>query len=165
MNTQTIHPRHASAAATPGVRLEAAGEALIRATIAIVLGWVGAMKFTGYEAGAIEGLVASSPFTSWLYGFLSLQGAANLIGTVEIATAVLLIVGAWSARASVIGAAGSVLTFLVTGSFLLSAPVWEATLGGFPYLSVVPGQFLLKDLVLLAAALFLLGRSLQRVEQ
>jgi len=48
---------------------------------------------------------------------------------------------------------------------LLSAPVWEATWSGFPYLSVVPGQFLLKYLVLLAAALLLLGQSPQRVER
>lgn len=165
MTTQTIDSRQARASATPGVRLAAASQGLIRASIVIVLGWVGAMKFTGYEAGAIEGLVASSPLTAWLYSVLSLQGAANLIGMVEIATAALLIGGVWSARASVIGAAAAVLTFLVTSSYLLSAPVWEATLGGFPYLSVVPGQFLLKDLVLLAAALFLLGQSLQRVER
>lgn len=76
-----------------------------------------------------------------------------------------MVAGIWSARASVLGAAAAVITFLVTSSFLLSAPVWEATLGGFPYLSVVPGQFLLKDLVLLASAVVLLGWSLQRAEQ
>ena len=32
--------------------------------------------------------------------------------------------------------------------------------GGFPVLSVMPGQFLLKDLVLLGAALWTLGDSL-----
>lgn len=165
MNTTTINSRNLAATSPLGLRLANVGTGLIRASIVIVLGWVGAMKFTGYEAGAIEGLVASSPFTSWLYSVLSLQGAANLIGTVEIATAALLVAGIWSARASVLGAAAAVITFLVTSSFLLSAPVWEATLGGFPYLSVVPGQFLLKDLVLLASAVLLLGWSLQRAEQ
>lgn len=166
MNTQTIESSRPASRSAAGVRLAVASEGLIRATVVIVLGWIGAMKFTAYEAGGIEGLVASSPVTSWLYGVLSVQGAANLIGTIEIATAALLIAGIWHARASVIGAAGAALTFLVTSSFLLSAPpVWEATLGGFPYLSVLPGQFLLKDLVLLSAALFLLGRSLQRIER
>jgi len=28
------------------------------------------------------------------------------------------------------------------------SPDWEASLGGFPALSVVPGQFLMKDVVL-----------------
>jgi uncharacterized membrane protein YkgB len=52
------------------------------------------------------------------------------------------------------------VTFAVTLSFLFSAPGWEASLGGFPALSVVPGQFLLKDVVLLAASVSLLGRAL-----
>jgi uncharacterized membrane protein YkgB len=43
---------------------------------------------------------------------------------------------------------------------LLTAPVWEASLGGFPALNVVPGQFLVKDLVLLAASVWLLGKAL-----
>ncbi len=63
----------------------------VRFSIVIVLAWIGAMKFTSYEAGAIEGLVASSPLTSWLYSVFSLQGASNLIGFVEVATAVELL--------------------------------------------------------------------------
>ena len=39
----------------------------------------------------------------------------------------------------------------------------EPSLGGFPALSVVPGQFLLKDIVLLAGALFLTGDALKRI--
>ena len=36
--------------------------------------------------------------------------------------------------------------FLTTLSFLLTTPgVWEASVGGFPALSVVPGQFLIKE--------------------
>lgn len=163
MNTPTVAPPDASTAPLAGVRLEAASSGLIRATIVIVLAWIGSMKFTGYEAEAIKGLVQSSPFTSWLYAVMSVQTAANLIGAVEIIAAGLLVAGIWSARASVIGAVTALLTFLVTSSFLLSAPVWEATLGGFPNLSVIPGQFLLKDLVLLAASLFLLGQSLRRI--
>jgi uncharacterized membrane protein YkgB len=44
----------------------------------------------------------------------------------------------------------------------LSTPgVAEATAGGFPAISAVPGQFLLKDLVLLAASLSLLSASVK----
>jgi reactive chlorine resistance protein C len=53
--------------------------------------------------------------------------------------------------------------FVTTLSFLLTTPgVWEASLGGFPAISVLPGQFLLKDVVLLGAALSTLGESLAR---
>lgn len=136
----------------------------LKFSIVIVLGWIGAMKFTGYEAGAIEGLVASSPLTSWLYSVFSLQAASNLIGTVEVATALALLLAPLHRAIAVAGAASAVLTFAVTSSFLLSAPITEPSLGGFPAISVVPGQFLLKDLVLLAAAVSLLGKALTKEE-
>ena len=135
----------------------------IRFTTAAVLGWIGAMKFTAYEAGAIEGLVASSPLTSWLYTVFSLQGASSLIGIAEIVTAALILLGARFHKAAFLGALGAIATFSVTVSFLFTAPVSEPSLGGFPALSVVPGQFLLKDIVLLAGAVFLLGEALKRI--
>jgi len=135
----------------------------LRFTSATVLGWIGAMKFTAYEAGAIEGLVASSPLTSWLYSVFSLQGASNLIGATEITLAVIIALGAKFPKLALIGALGALATFFVTSSYLLTAPVWEASLGGFPALSVVPGQFLLKDIVLLASAVFLTGDALKRI--
>ncbi len=146
-----------------GTSLSSYGKEAIRFSVAGVLGWIGAMKFTAYEAGAIEGLVASSPLTSWLYDVFSLQGAANLIGGIEIATALLIVAGARFPTAAIAGAIGAIATFAVTLSFLFSAPGWESSLGGFPALSVVPGQFLLKDSVLLAVAVSLLGDALQNV--
>ena len=53
------------------------------------------------------------------------------------------------------------MMFLTTLSFLFSTPGWEPSLGGFPALSVVPGQFVLKDVVLLGGAVWLLGDILQ----
>ncbi|MBZ8118276.1 YkgB family protein [Roseovarius sp. LXJ103] len=135
----------------------------LRLTSATVLGWIGAMKFTAYEAGAIEGLVASSPLTSWLYQVFSLQGASNLIGATEIVTAVFLLLGFKFPKIGLLGALSALLTFFVTSSLLLTAPVTEPSLGGFPALSVVPGQFLLKDIVLLAGAIFLSGDALRRI--
>lgn len=131
-------------------------------SVALVLLWIGAMKFTAYEAGAIEGLVASSPLTSWLYSVFSLQGASNLIGTIEIAIALALVAGQFNRTLAIIAASGAIVTFTVTSSFLFSAPGWEASLGGFPALSVVPGQFLLKDLVLLAVSVSLLGKAVDQ---
>lgn len=52
-------------------------------------------------------------------------------------------------------------TFALTLTFVFTAPGWEASLGGFPALSVLPGQFLLKDALLLSASVFLLGESLR----
>ena len=91
-----------------------------------------------------------------------LRGASNLIGSVEILTAAALLFAPLHRNIAIAGALAAVTTFAVTLSFLFSAPGWEASLGGFPALSVVPGQFLLKDAVLLAASISLLGRALSR---
>lgn len=131
--------------------------------LVLVFAWIGAMKFTAYEAGAIEGLIASSPLLSWLYAIFDQRGAANVIGVIEITAAALLATRPWSAIAGALGAVLVIGTTLVTLTFLLTAPGWEPSLGGFPALSVVPGQFLLKDVVLLGAALWLLGNALEEM--
>jgi uncharacterized membrane protein YkgB len=131
--------------------------------LVVVFGWIGAMKFTAYEAGAIEGLVASSPLLSWLYAILDQRGAASLIGIVELGAALLLAVRPWSAIAGAVGAVLVAATTAVTLTFLFTAPGWEPSLGGFPALSVVPGQFLVKDGVLFGAALWILGDALKEI--
>ena len=146
-----------------GDRISRFGMEALRFSGATVLGWIGAMKFTAYEAGAIQGLVQSSPLMSWLYDVLSVQGVSNLIGTIEIGTALLIVLGAKFPKAALSGALAAAATFLLTISFLFTAPGWEASLGGFPALSVVPGQFLLKDIVLLAGTIFLAGNALKRI--
>src|SRR5262249_32663833 len=66
------------------------------------------------------------------------------------------------ARASALGSALAVGMFLTTLSFLVTTPgVWEPSLGGFPALSALPGQFLIKDLALLGISLWSLGEAWQ----
>ena len=132
--------------------------------LALVFLWIGGMKFTAYEANAIKGLVVSSPLMSWLYGVLDVRGVANLIGTAEIATGILLVLRPWNAIAGAIGGLLAAATTAVTLTFLFSAPGWEASLGGFPYLSVVPGQFLLKDVVLFGAGMTVFGSALKEIQ-
>ena len=131
--------------------------------IAVIFAWIGAMKFTAYEAAAIEGLVASSPFMSWIYSIFDQRTTAVLIGLVEISGAVLLATRPWSAHAGIAGAGIVLATTVVTVSFLFSAPGWEPSLGGFPALSVVPGQFLIKDLAILGAALWIIGDAYNEI--
>ncbi|HKZ81558.1 MAG TPA: DUF417 family protein [Pyrinomonadaceae bacterium] len=135
------------------------GEFLIRYGLVVVLGWIGAMKFTAYEAEGIKPLVASSPLMSWMYRILSLQATSNVIGIAELTAALLIAIRPFSPRLSVIGSIIAVLTFLTTLTFLFSLPGWEKSLGGFPALSG-SGGFLLKDLVLLGGAFWTLGESL-----
>lgn len=135
------------------------GEFLIRYGLVIVLGWIGAMKFTAYEAAGIKTLVETSPIMSWMYKVFSLQATSNIFGVAEIAAAVLIAIRPLSAKLSAVGSMLAAFTFLTTLTFLFSLPGWENSLGGFPALSG-SGGFLLKDTVLLGAALFTLGDSL-----
>ena len=136
-----------------GHALEGVAKHAARYALVLVLLWVGAMKFTAIEAQAIQGLVANSPLMGWLYHVLSVRGASALIGTAELVIAVLIAIRPFSAQLAAAGSALAVGMFLTTLSFLLSTPgAFETSLGGFPALSVLPGQFLLKDVVLLSVA-------------
>lgn len=141
--------------------MQIAGTMLIRYGLVVVLAWIGAMKFTAYEASGIEPLVANSPLMSWVYQLVSIRLFSTLLGIVEVGTAVMIAARPLSAKVAAIGSGLAAMTFLTTLSFLVSTPGWEASLGGFPALSVVPGQFLLKDVVLLGAALWSLGEALK----
>src|SRR5213594_1248620 len=87
------------------------GEFLIRYGLVIVLGWIGAMKFTDYEAKGIETLVRTSPFMSWMYKFLSLQATSNVIGVTELTAALLIAIKPLSAKLSAFGSVLAVFTF------------------------------------------------------
>ena len=118
------------------------GKFLIRYGLVLVLGWIGAMKFTAYEAAGIKTLIETSPFMSWMYKVFSLQATSNVIGVADLSAAVLIAIQPLSGKLSAIGSVLAVLTFLATLSFLFSLPGWEKSLGGFPALSG-SGGFLL----------------------
>jgi uncharacterized membrane protein YkgB len=136
-----------------------AGRLLVRYGLVVVIAWIGALKYTTYEATAIQPLVAHSPLLSWVYDIFSVRTFAAVLGSAEIVAALLIALRPLAPRVSVVGSALGVLLFLGTVSFLFSTPGVTAA-GGFPVLSVLPGQFLLKDLVLVSAALWTLGDSL-----
>lgn len=136
------------------------GHRVIRYGLAVVIGWIGMMKFTGYEANGIQPLVAHSPFMGWIYHFLNVRQFSDGLGVFEVAVAILIALRSWSPKASAFGSTLAALMFLTTLSFLLSTPGWEPSLGGFPFLSGAVGQFLIKDVVLLGAAIWSLGEAL-----
>ena len=116
-------------------RTEAVGRELARYGLVVVVGWIGLMKFTAYEAEGIRPFVANSPLMSWVYGLMSVQGFSALLGGVEVAIAILIATRPLSARAFALGSALAVGMFLTTLSFLVTTPgVWEPSLGGFPAL-------------------------------
>ena len=141
--------------------LERMGIYVSRYGLVLTLLLIGVLKFTFGEAQGIQPLVAHSPLMSWLYRIFSVQAVSNLIGGIEIAVALLIALRPISARLSFIGSIGSIVTFLLTVSFLFSTPGAFQFSHGFPVLGDA-GQFLIKDLVLLGASIWTAAEAQSR---
>ncbi|WP_341835019.1 DUF417 family protein [Chitinophaga pollutisoli] len=168
-------------------RFDKAGIRLLRIAVSVILIWIGALKFVPYEAEGITPFVANSPFMRFFYhhpeeyrqhrnkeGEVSpaniswhqinnTYGYSYGLGLLLMGIGALLLLN----RANpVLGATGAVLTAIMgigTLSFLLTTPeTWVPDIGGdhhgFPYLAA-PGRLVLKDLIMLAAAVVLLTDS------
>mgnify|MGYP006316111949 FL=1 len=142
-----------------GNRLQFIGMHVTRYGLVLVLLWIGGMKFTAYEAEGIRPLVANSPLMGWVYNLMSVTAFSSLLGVVEIAIGVLIALRPVWPAGSALGSGLAVGMFLTTLSFLVTTPGWEPSLGGFPAVSAMPGQFVLKDIVLLGAALWTAGEA------
>src|SRR5258708_16643816 len=160
--TTMMHLKERRAARTGTIisSMNGLGERVVWYGVGVVIGWIGMMKLSGYEAQGMEPLGAHSPLLGWMYRVWTVRQFAAGLGIVEISIAILIALRPWSRKACAIGSAIAVLMFLTTLSFLLSTPGWEPSLGGFPALSGAVGQFLLKDVVLLAPAIWSLGEAL-----
>jgi uncharacterized membrane protein YkgB len=122
--TTMTHSIERSAARTGEIisSITALGHRVLRYGLALVIGWIGMMKFTGYEAQGIELLVAHSPLLGWMYRVWTVRQFAAGLGVVEISIAILIALRPWSRKACAIGSAVAVLMFLTTLSFLFSTP-------------------------------------------
>lgn len=140
--------------------LRGAGTHLLRYGLVLIFLWFGFLKFTTYEAEGISGLVMNSPLLSWLNAAIGKQGVSTVIGFIEIAIGVLIAMRAWSPKMSAAGSIGGAITFLITLSFLLTTPGVLQEGMGFPFLSGMVGQFLIKDVVLFAASVWTAGEAL-----
>lgn len=142
-------------------RVAPLGEGAVRYALVFVIGWIGALKFTAYEANSIQPLVASTPLLSWVYDVLSVTTFSAVLGVVELAAAALIAVKPWAPKASVVGSVMAIGMFVATLSFMFTTPgVMAPEASGFPVLSLV-GSFLVKDVVLLAVALWTLGDAVR----
>lgn len=147
---------------TVGITLEKVGGMFIRCGLVVILLAIGGLKFTAYEAEGIKGLVENSPLMSWAYNIFSVRNYSAIIGTIEIIFGVLIALRPLAPKLSALGSIGAILMFLTTLSFMLTTPgVWQAGYG-FPILGS-SGQFLIKDLALLGAAIWTAGESLRAV--
>src|SRR5215469_3530155 len=134
---------------------------VLRCGLVTTLVWIGALKFTDYEVENAEVLVTASPLTSRLRKKLGAQKLARLAGVTQITLGSLIAAKAVAPRVSAAGSFGAAGMMLGTLSFLPTTPeAWREGPGGIPQLSVL-GEALLKDTVLLGAALVTAAESLR----
>jgi len=112
--------------------------------VAMVLLWIGGMKFYEFEAKGIVSLVETSPFMSWLYTLFSVQGASNVIGGFDVLFAVLLGAGIFlnNKKLIIVSGLACLSVFLMTQTFLFTAT------GAFSAATLLDGLglFVIKDL-------------------
>jgi len=135
-----------------GRQLQTLGSSVLRVGLAFLLLLFGTFKFFQFEADAIQPLVSHSPVLGWLYAVVNPRAASALIGTVEVTAALGLLVAPWWPRLGVLGGLLAVGTFLTTLSFLATTP-------GILAPGNDGGGFILKDVVLLGAAIHAAGTS------
>lgn len=117
----------------------------------LILLWIGIFKFTPSEASGIKKLVENHFLTFYVYDIMSVQAVSNVIGTIEIVIALLLIFSLKFTFLRKYAAIGMIVTFLTTLSYLFTTPgIWKVV-DGVP----VTDFFILKDLMFLGFALMI----------
>jgi len=93
---------------------------------------------------------------------LRLRGAGFFLGTTETIFGSLIFLGYWSPRLGILGALGSIVTFIGTTSIIPFLPDgWAHEAGGFPIMTL-PLGFLMKDVLFLVVSFYLLEQDLTR---
>ena len=135
---------------------------LVRFSMVVIFLFFGYQKWFDYEAQVLIPYISNGPLISWMYPVFGIQGASWFLGVSEWLFGALLLLGFWNRSAGILGALGSVVTFVLTVTIIPFMPDgWAASAGGFPAMTGnIP--FLMKDVVLLAVSVYLLKEDVAR---
>ncbi|WP_394835949.1 YkgB family protein [Pendulispora rubella] len=135
---------------------------IVRASMVILFLFFGYQKWFEYEAQTLIPFIEHGPLIFWMYPVFGIRGASWFLGVSEWLFAILLFLGFWNKRLGILGALGSVASFIATTTIIPFMPGgWAASAGGFPAMTGnVP--FLMKDVVLLAVSIYLLSQDVVR---
>ena len=136
---------------------------LVRASMVIIFLFFGYQKWFEYEAQVLIPYISNGPLIFWMYPVFGIRGASWFLGVSEWLFGALLFAGFWNKQLGILGALGSCVSFIATVTIIPFMPDgWAASAGGFPAMTGnVP--FLMKDVVLLAASVYLLKQDVVRV--
>jgi uncharacterized membrane protein YkgB len=136
---------------------------LIRASMVIIFLFFGYQKWFEYEAQTLIPYISNGPLIFWMYPVFGIRGASWFLGVSEWLFCAVLFAGFWNKKLGILGALGSVASFIGTVTIIPFMPDgWAASAGGFPAMTGnIP--FLTKDVVLLAVSFYLLKQDVLRV--
>jgi uncharacterized membrane protein YkgB len=136
---------------------------LVRASMVIIYFFFGYEKWFNYGAQGLIPFFTHGPLIFWMYPVFGIKGSTYLLGVSEWLFGAMLLAGFWNKKLGILGALGSIVTFLCTVTIIPFMPDgWAASAGGFPAMSGnVP--FLMKDIVLLAVSFYLLKQDVAKV--
>jgi uncharacterized membrane protein YkgB len=136
---------------------------LVRTSMVIIYFFFGYQKWFDYEAQGLIPFFTHGPLIFWMYPVFGIKGSSYFLGVSEWLFGALLLTGFWNKKLGVLGALGSVVTFLCTVTIIPFMPDgWAKSAGGFPAM-VGNVAFLIKDVVLLAVSVYLFKQDLLRV--
>jgi uncharacterized membrane protein YkgB len=136
---------------------------LVRASMVIIFLFFGYQKWFEYEAQILIPYISNGPLISWMYPVFGIRGASTFLGVAEWTFGALIFAGFWNRTAGILGALGSIATFIGTVTIIPFMPNgWAESAGGFPAM-VGNVPFLMKDVVLLAASVYLLKQDVVRL--
>jgi uncharacterized membrane protein YkgB len=134
----------------------------VRATMVAIFFIFGCQKWFDYEAHALIPFLSHGPLIFWLYPVFGIRGATFFLGGAEWLIGALIFLGFWNKKVGILGALGSCATYVATVTIIPFFPdAWAAPAGGFPAMTL-PFLFLMKDIVLLAASVYLLKQDIVR---
>ena len=135
---------------------------LIRAAMVFTFFAFSIQKWNQYTIEMLVPMISHSPVVFWLLPAFGLRGAGYFLATTETIFGLLIFLGYWSPRLGILGALGSIVTFVGTVSIIPFLPdAWAREAGGFPIMTL-PLGFLMKDVLFLAASFYLLKQDLTR---
>lgn len=138
------------------------GHHLVRAAMVFTFLIFGYQKWFSFEAQQITPFIQHSPLVFWLIPAFGVRGAGFFLGTTEWLFGLLIFLGFWNRKLSILGAMGSIITFAGTVSIIPFLPnAWAAQAGGFPAM-YLPVAFLVKDVLFFVVSIYLLQRDLTR---
>src|SRR6266516_6797088 len=101
---------------------------LLRASMVLIFLAFGYQTWWAYEAQVLIPYISNGPLIFWMYPVFGIRGASCVLGVSEWLFCALLFVGFWNKKLGILGALGSVASFIGTVTIIPFMPDgWAAS--------------------------------------